>query len=147
MTWFGLVWFVQRLGQHQPTQHPTSEELSIGRIKFKAFDIGGHQIARRVWKDYYAQVIDTPYLIFSDSLYAWFWDERSGSLAYWFVGTWIVWIGCFSICIFFLLCVVCVCVFVWCFINLLYLWEESGSPDVRLGNTFSKPWTLQENRY
>lgn len=31
------------------------QELSIGQIKFKAFDLGGHEIARKVWKDYYAK--------------------------------------------------------------------------------------------
>ncbi|KAF3951821.1 hypothetical protein CMV_022567 [Castanea mollissima] len=33
----------QRLVQQQLTQYPTSEELSIGKIKFKAFDLGGER--------------------------------------------------------------------------------------------------------
>ena len=32
------------------------QELQMAGINFKAFDLGGHEIARRVWKDYYAQV-------------------------------------------------------------------------------------------
>lgn len=32
------------------------QELQIAGINFKAFDLGGHEIARRVWKDYYASV-------------------------------------------------------------------------------------------
>ncbi|CAN6314918.1 unnamed protein product [Urochloa humidicola] len=33
------------------------EELSIGNIEFKAFNLGGNQIDRCVWKDYYGKAL------------------------------------------------------------------------------------------
>lgn len=53
----------EKLSQCQPTLHPTSEELTVGRIKFKAFDLGGHEIARRVWRDYYTKVDTVIYIV------------------------------------------------------------------------------------
>lgn len=45
-----------RVGSHAPTQRPTNETMQIGLVTFTAFDMGGHESARSLWKDYYVDV-------------------------------------------------------------------------------------------
>jgi GTP-binding protein SAR1 len=39
-----------------PTVHPGHQEVIIGSITFQATDLGGHETARRIWGDYFANV-------------------------------------------------------------------------------------------
>ncbi len=48
---------------HEPTRHPQFEELVVGNMCFKAHDLGGHKAARRLWKQYFANVDGVVFLV------------------------------------------------------------------------------------
>ena len=52
-----------KISQHTPTQQPTMEELVLGKIKFNTYDLGGHGPARKVWKQYCAEVDAVVYIV------------------------------------------------------------------------------------
>ena len=41
-----------RFTQHDSTYHPHQAEVTIGNIKFNSYDLGGHQAARKTWREY-----------------------------------------------------------------------------------------------
>ena len=45
-----------RVTQTRPTIHPHSEELKMGNLVLNTFDLGGHETARKIWKDYFPAV-------------------------------------------------------------------------------------------
>uniref|UniRef100_A0A7S4NGR5 Small COPII coat GTPase SAR1 n=1 Tax=Paramoeba aestuarina TaxID=180227 RepID=A0A7S4NGR5_9EUKA len=52
-----------RLACHTPTTHPNMERLNLNSIRFAAWDMGGHETARVVWRDYFPDVDCIVYLV------------------------------------------------------------------------------------
>lgn len=52
-----------KVSSMKPTERATSEELTLGKVKFTAFDLGGHEQARRVWTDYFHKVDAIVFLV------------------------------------------------------------------------------------
>jgi GTP-binding protein SAR1 len=40
-----------------------AEELVLGNIRFKAYDLGGHKVMRKTWKNYFPNVDGIIYLV------------------------------------------------------------------------------------
>lgn len=52
-----------KMTQTKPTLHPHSEELKLGNIKFNTYDLGGHETARKIWKEYFPAVDGILFLV------------------------------------------------------------------------------------
>jgi GTP-binding protein SAR1 len=51
------------VGTNSPTLFPNNEELIIQGIRFRTFDLGGHETARRIWKDYLTSVDGVVFIV------------------------------------------------------------------------------------
>lgn len=45
-----------KLRIHNPTIHPNTNTVKIGNTTFNAHDLGGHESARRLWRQYYMTI-------------------------------------------------------------------------------------------
>ena len=52
-----------KLQAHTPTFHPNAEELVVGSVRFHTHDLGGHEAARKLWKEYFTTVDGIVYIV------------------------------------------------------------------------------------
>ena len=48
---------------HAPTHQPVTDVISIGSMKMRAVDMGGHEIARRMWLQYSHEADGIVYIV------------------------------------------------------------------------------------
>mmetsp|Transcript_10953 Transcript_10953/g.22039 ORF Transcript_10953/g.22039 Transcript_10953/m.22039 type:complete len:194 (+) Transcript_10953:206-787(+) len=53
----------KKVAQLEPTQHPHDEELTMGKLKFRVHDLGGHDVARELWQEYFSAVNAIVYIV------------------------------------------------------------------------------------
>eukprot|EP00287_Rhodomonas_sp_CCMP768_P015392 CAMPEP_0196757428 /NCGR_PEP_ID=MMETSP1091-20130531/103658_1 /TAXON_ID=302021 /ORGANISM="Rhodomonas sp., Strain CCMP768" /LENGTH=194 /DNA_ID=CAMNT_0042106203 /DNA_START=1 /DNA_END=585 /DNA_ORIENTATION=+ len=53
----------KKVAQLEPTQHPHDEELTMGKLKFRVHDLGGHDVARDLWQEYFTAVNAIVYIV------------------------------------------------------------------------------------
>ncbi len=52
-----------KLVSHAPTRYPQQDDLQIGGITFTTHDLGGHEAARKMWKEYMTAVDGIVYMV------------------------------------------------------------------------------------
>jgi GTP-binding protein SAR1 len=48
---------------YRPTFNPNIEELVLGGVRVKTIDMGGHEEARRLWKEYFAKIDGVVFIV------------------------------------------------------------------------------------
>jgi GTPase SAR1 family protein len=51
------------VGRFLPSQRPTIEEVEVGNVNIKAYDLGGHMASRDIWEDYYTLADAVVYMV------------------------------------------------------------------------------------
>jgi GTP-binding protein SAR1 len=52
-----------KMGQFPPTLQPHAEELLVGNVSVTAWDLGGHEAARKTWRNYFAGIDGIIFLV------------------------------------------------------------------------------------
>ena len=52
-----------RVTQIDPTRYACSEVVTINKVKMSAFDIGGHEAMRKMWREYFPKIDAIVYLV------------------------------------------------------------------------------------